>query len=49
MKKRVLTSTMVLLLSLAGVKAQNELYPGHFNLEEVTLADGPLKTAMDKI
>ena len=39
---------MVLLLSLAGVKAQNELYPGHFNLEEVTLADGPLKTAMDK-
>lgn len=30
------------------VQAQSELYPQHFNLEEVTLTDGPLKTAQDK-
>ena len=28
--------------------AQSELYPKHFDLEEVTLTDGPMKTAMDK-
>ena len=27
---------------------ESKLYPGHFNLEEVTLADSPLKTAMDR-
>ena len=27
--------------------AQSELYPQHFDLEEVTLLDSPLKTAMD--
>ena len=27
--------------------AQSELYPKHFDLEEVTLLDGPMKTAMD--
>ena len=29
-------------------QAQTELYPSHFDLEEVTLLDGPLKTAMEK-
>ena len=28
--------------------AQSELYPRHFDLEQVTLLDGPMKTAMDK-
>ena len=27
--------------------AQSELYPRHFDLEQVTLLDGPMKTAMD--
>lgn len=44
------------LLALAGaltalpisVKAQSELYPEHFNLEEVRLAPSPLKSAMDR-
>lgn len=27
--------------------AQSEIYPGHFDLEEVTLLDGPFKTATD--
>ena len=30
------------------IKAQSQLYPQHFDLEEVTLLDGPMKTAMDK-
>ena len=29
------------------VLAQQEIYPQHFNLEQVTLLDGPFKTAMD--
>ncbi|MBO4464847.1 MAG: glycoside hydrolase family 127 protein [Prevotella sp.] len=29
-------------------QAQSELYPKHFDLEQVTLLDGPMKTAMDK-
>ena len=32
----------------AGANAQSLLYPKHFNLHEVTLLDGPMKTAMDK-
>lgn len=31
-----------------GAKAQSALYPKHFDLQEVTLTDGPMKTAMDK-
>ena len=34
-----------LFFSLAG--AQSLLYPKHFDLQEVTLTDGPMKTAMD--
>ena len=30
------------------VQAQSELYPKHFDLEQVTLLDGPMKTAMNK-
>ena len=31
----------------ATVRAQHEIYPQHFDLEQVTLLDGPFKTAMD--
>lgn len=31
----------------AKVMAQSEIYPQHFDLEEVNLLDGPLKTAQD--
>ena len=31
-----------------GVQAQSLLYPKHFDLQEVTLLDGPMKTALDK-
>ena len=35
-------------LSFSPAGAQSQLYPKHFNLHEVTLTDGPMKTAMDK-
>lgn len=31
----------------ASVSAQSELYPQHFNLEEVVLLDGPMKTMLN--
>ena len=34
-------------LALQTANAQTELYPKHFDLEQVTLLDGPMKTAMD--
>ena len=37
---------MVILLSSSKSLAQSQLYPGHFNLNEVTLTDGPMKQAM---
>jgi hypothetical protein len=37
----------LLSLALQNVNAQTELYPKHFDLEQVTLLDGPMKTAMD--
>ncbi|MCQ2222383.1 MAG: glycoside hydrolase family 127 protein [Bacteroidaceae bacterium] len=42
-------TTLAFLLSLCatGVTAQSELYPQHFDLEEVCLLDGPLKTSQD--
>ena len=46
--KQKLTLFFLALLSIVGAKAQSELYPQHFNLEEVTLSSGPLKTAQDK-
>ena len=33
--------------SLATASAQSMLYPQHFDLHQVTLLDGPMKTAMD--
>ena len=45
MKHILLTATLA--LASLGVHAQSELYPQHFDLEEVNLLDGPLKTAQD--
>ena len=38
--------TMTVVLSSLLAYGQSELYPQHFNLEEVTLLDSPFKTAM---
>ena len=46
MKK--LTIVALLSISALGAQAQSLLYPKHFDLQEVTLLDGPMKTAMDK-
>lgn len=43
--KQLLITLLVLSSSLAG-HAGNKLYPEHFELGEVTLSDGPFKTAM---
>jgi len=34
--------------SASGVQAQSLLYPKHFDLQEVTITGGPMKTAQDK-
>ena len=49
MKKNLLTLMAGALIAVApqNAIAQSELYPGHFDLNEVTLLDGPMKTAMD--
>ena len=44
------TAIMALAMTLAltdGALAQSELYPQHFDLEETTLLEGPMKTAME--
>jgi len=46
MKKFIIVT--VLATSALGVQAQSLLYPKHFDLQEVTLLDGPMKAAMDK-
>ena len=45
--KHTIGIAVALLLFLTPGKAQQEVYPQHFNLEEVRLIDGPLKQAMD--
>ncbi len=44
---RLLLAVSLLALSNSA-KSQSQLYPQHFDLDEVTLLDGPFKTAMDK-
>lgn len=39
--------TGTLVLASFASHAQSELYPQHFDLEDITLLDSPLKTAMD--
>lgn len=52
MRAKLLTKSMLMTLvagslSTIPAQAQREIYPQHFDLEEVTLLDGPFKTAMD--
>ena len=50
MRTRLFFSSFLVfsLLLVQKSLAQSELYPKHFDLEQVTLLDGPMKTAMDK-
>ena len=48
MKRQRLLTLGLAVLVWTGATAQSQLYPKHFNLQEVTLLDGPFKTAMDK-
>ena len=47
MKLRLFFLSAALLLATAGASAQDKLYPNEFPLGDVTLLDGPLKTARD--
>jgi len=47
MKPRLFLAGLLALTATSQANAQSELYPKHFDLEEVTLLDGPMKTAMD--
>lgn len=48
MKQLIFAATLATALAAATpASAQSELYPQHFNLEEVTLLDGPMKTMME--
>ena len=45
-KKLLLIGMAMLLTGAMHVTAQSELYPQHFDLEQVTLTDGPFRTAL---
>ena len=47
MKMRTLFAGLIAMMASATAFAQSEIYPKHFDLEQVTLLDGPMKTAMD--
>ena len=47
MKLRTLFAGLMVMMTSASAFAQSELYPRHFDLEQVTLLDGPMKSAMD--
>ena len=47
MKLKLFLAGLLALGATHQANAQSELYPKHFDLEEVTLLDGPMKTAMD--
>ena len=47
MKPKLLLAVVLALAATSQTNAQSELYPKHFDLEEVTLLDGPMKTAME--
>ena len=46
-KLRLLLAGTLAMAASGMMQAQSELYPKHFDLEQVTLLDGPMKTAMD--
>jgi hypothetical protein len=45
--KRLLLTGLLAATVLQQADAQSELYPKHFDLEQITLLDSPMKTAMD--
>lgn len=45
--KTVIAAMAACMMQPAVTQAQHEIYPQHFDLEQVTLLDGPLKTAME--
>ncbi|MBO4612358.1 MAG: glycoside hydrolase family 127 protein [Bacteroidaceae bacterium] len=45
--RNILLAGVLTLTALGQTNAQREIYPKHFDLEQVTLLDGPMKTAMD--
>lgn len=47
MKNKFFLSALFAISISGSVMAQSELYPQHFDLEEVRLSDGPLKQALD--
>ena len=47
-RKHILAAVTFGVMLTATMHAQSELYPQHFDLEDVTLGSGPLKTAQDK-
>lgn len=47
MKTKLFVTGLLALATMQQANAQSELYPKHFDLEEVTLLDGPIKTAME--
>ena len=47
MKTKLFFYGLLTLATMQQANAQSELYPKHFDLEEVTLLYGPMKTAMD--
>lgn len=46
-KHFLLASLTMNMLATMPMQAQHEIYPQHFDLNKVTLLDGPFKTAMD--
>ena len=46
--KRLLTYIALALLMPMMAQAQSNLYEHHFNLKEVKLLDGPMKTALER-
>lgn len=48
MRNLLICTAVAALMMPNGIKAQSELYPQHFDLEEVVLSDGPLNTAMNR-
>ena len=47
MTLRHLFAGLLAMAASTTLQAQSELYPKHFDLEQVTLLDGPMKTAME--
>jgi hypothetical protein len=47
MRQKLFFAALLALATVQTASAQSELYPKHFDLEQVTLTDGPMKDAME--